>query len=550
MQKTAVDIMRVAQAQIGTRENPAGSNNVLYNEAYYGRAVSGSDFPWCVVFLWYVFRAAGASELFFDGKKTAYSPDVETWGKSAGIEVPKDAGQYGDIVTMDFSKGRASHVGLILARLSDGRYQTIEGNTAHGADDNGGAVMIRIRGADVIRGIFRPKYAQNARTWIQRGDSGAEVEEMQEILVSIGYDCGRAGVDGQFGEDTERAVKAFQLYAGLFVDGQCGVKTWGALREVYNVMGKAKEKPDFTSEAIISESGNVYKMAHDGKYHYADSAVLPPCADHKISCDRLEARTLWNLGMTDQRKGGEVVSTFPAWYEAHGFKKITNKAQLKGGDMVFVDDERHNNTPDWRWHMFTLVSYDPKTGMCRKYDMGSDARIQGKQPFYVQLEEWGGSKRFRFAYRTPYTKGALDGTYVIESAVNRDYVIDVKGASAATKANVQVYKKNGTQAQTFILQHVENGYYKIENIKSHKVLDVAGGKALNRQNIWQYDWNGTKAQLWKPIKNDDGSYTFISAINKSYVIDLRGAQAVNGQNIYLYKSNGTNAQKWYLVKVK
>lgn len=402
---------------------------------------------------------------------------------------------------------------------------------------------------DALQALKEEREAQQ-RNWLQRGDMGDGVKIMQIMLIKIGYDCGPAGADGSFGADTEAALKRFQLNMGLFVDGQYGEKSASMLMEVVSVMGAAKKQPNFTNEQVVDTTAGVYKMAHDGKYKYGDSQVLPPCADHVISCDRLEARTLWNLGMTDQRKGGEVIATFPAWFEAHGFKKITNKAQLQGGDMVFVDDERHNNTPDWKWHMFTLVSYDPKTGMCRKYDCGSDPRIQAKQPFYVQLEEWGGSRKFRFAYRTPYTKGPLDGTYVIETAVDRNFAMDVRGASTNSKANIQCYQKNGTQAQTFILQHVSGGYYKISNIKSGKVVDVQSCRAANRQNIWQYEWNGTKAQLWKPIKNADGSYTFESAINKDYCIDLRGAKAVNSQNIYLYKKNGTAAQQWFLVKVK
>jgi hypothetical protein len=231
--------------------------------------------------------------------------------------------------------------------------------------------------------------------------------------------------------------------------------------------------------------------------------------------------------------------------------KITNKRDLQGGDIVYVDDERHNNTPDWRWHVFVIVSYDPQTGMCYKYDMGSPDRIKAAQPFYTKLEEWGTSRKFRFAYRPPYVrkKGVLDGTWSIESAVNRDYVIDVKGASLRDKANVWLYKKNGTKAQVFVFEHIADGFYRIKNIKSGRMIDVSGGKVKNKQNIQQYVWNWTKSQLWKPVKNKDGSYTFVSALNKQYVIDLAGGVAASKQNIWLYKSNDTNAQQWFLTKI-
>ena len=38
---TAEKILEIARSQIGTKESPAKSDNVKYNTAYYGRAVSG-----------------------------------------------------------------------------------------------------------------------------------------------------------------------------------------------------------------------------------------------------------------------------------------------------------------------------------------------------------------------------------------------------------------------------------------------------------------------------------------------------------------------------
>lgn len=550
MGATAAEVMKKASSFIGTKESPANSNNVAFNTHYYGKAVSGADYPWCCVFIWDIFRMAGASDLFLGGNKTAYCPTYETWALSSGLEVSKNAGEYGDIVTMDFGKGRASHIGFILARLSDGTYQTIEGNTSTASQDNGGAVMVRIREQSVIRHVFRPRYEM--KNYLSKGDTGEGVRRMQTMLIGLGYSCGASGADGMFGSDTEQALKRFQTNMRLDSDGLYGKKSAAILEEVFGYMGVVKKTPDFTPDEFVEAVAAVYKMAHNGGYVYSDSQTLPPCADKRISCDRLEARALWNLGFTDQRKGGEVVSTFPAWLEAHGFKKITNKAQLQAGDFVFVDDERHNNTPDWKWHVFTLVSYDPKSGMCRKYDCGNNDRIKGSQPFYVQLEEWGGQRRFRFAYRSTYTKptkGTLDGTYVIESAVDRNFALDINGASVSAKANLQLYKKNGTAAQSFRLEHMGNGYYRIINTKSGMAVDVSGAKVINRRNIWQYTINGTDAQLWKPIKNSDGSYTFQSALKSDYVMDLSGAKAVNKRNIHLYKKNGTAAQKWYLVKI-
>ncbi len=62
------------------------------------------------------------------------------------------------------------------------------------------------------------------------GDRGKRVVQVQRMLTKRGYSVGRAGVDGQFGEDTVAAVRLFQSDKGLDVDGDVGPKTWAALR--------------------------------------------------------------------------------------------------------------------------------------------------------------------------------------------------------------------------------------------------------------------------------------------------------------------------------
>ncbi|MFG2553596.1 protein kinase [Streptomyces sp. NPDC048581] len=64
----------------------------------------------------------------------------------------------------------------------------------------------------------------------QRGDKGQRVVQVQCMLTKRGYSVGGAGVDGEFGADTESAVRLFQSDKGLAVDGQVGPNTWAALR--------------------------------------------------------------------------------------------------------------------------------------------------------------------------------------------------------------------------------------------------------------------------------------------------------------------------------
>lgn len=155
---TAKKIIAMAASQIGIKEQPANSNKVKYNTEYYGKEVSGSAYPWCCAFVWWVFKTCGASELFYGGKKTAYCPTVENFYKQQGKWYT--SGKIGDLVLFDFSgKGIAGHIGIVEKVNSDGSYTTIEGNTGSGNDANGGCVMRRTRYKSTIRGFARPDYS-------------------------------------------------------------------------------------------------------------------------------------------------------------------------------------------------------------------------------------------------------------------------------------------------------------------------------------------------------------------------------------------------------
>lgn len=141
-----------------------------------------------------------------------------------------------------------------------------------------------------------------------------------------------------------------------------------------------------------------------------------------------------------------------------------------------------------------------------------------------------------------------DGTYIIESAINNNYVLNVTDASNNNKANVQIYSKNESEIQKWIISHDTNGYITIMNAQSKKVLDVSGASTKNGTNIQQYESNGSRAQKWVGIKQEDGSVEFISALNCNICVDLSGGKAVNNANIQIYSSNGSRAQKWILTK--
>lgn len=157
---TADKIVSVARSYVGIVEKQ--TNNVVFNTAYYGKEVNGSQYPWCAVFVWYVFKEAGASSLYYDGQKTAYCPTLMAWFKKRKklVSTPR----VGDVVFYNFSGGKeATHVGIVSEVLS-GSIKAIEGNTSSVNQSNGGMVMERNRKLSVCIGFGRPDYGVSKET--------------------------------------------------------------------------------------------------------------------------------------------------------------------------------------------------------------------------------------------------------------------------------------------------------------------------------------------------------------------------------------------------
>ena len=158
------------------------------------------------------------------------------------------------------------------------------------------------------------------------------------------------------------------------------------------------------------------------------------------------------------------------------------------------------------------------------------------------------SKEQRINNLAAQNKNAIsDGVYEIRSAKNNNYTLDVNSASSRNGANIQLYLRNGTQAQAFRVSHDSRGFVTFTNVNSGKVIDLDGAITKNGRNIHQYASNGTRAQKWIVQKSGSG-YAIVSAIDTSYVLDLRNGTVSSGSNIQLYKSNNTAAQQWTFSK--
>lgn len=165
-------VIEIARGELSVTEDPPGSNRVKYNTAYYGREVSGKDFPWCVTLQWWIFQEAGERMAFFGGGKTASCRTLLRWYREQGLTADKQDIQIGDILIQNFSgKMRdgeldTEHCGLVVEKGKlAGTWYTVEGNTSpglEGSQDNGGCVAKKLRSVKNVVAVCRPNYKPEA----------------------------------------------------------------------------------------------------------------------------------------------------------------------------------------------------------------------------------------------------------------------------------------------------------------------------------------------------------------------------------------------------
>ncbi len=148
---------------LGTTERPPGSNRTRFG-VWFGL----DGVPWCNIFVSYCFSigagytiAAGFHGAGCTPRGCAYVPTTEAWLRATGMWVGRLDPEPGDIAVYNWDGGPPDHIGIVESG-ADGTFTAVEGNTAVGADSNGGAVMRRERSLDDVDGFGRVHSSRTA----------------------------------------------------------------------------------------------------------------------------------------------------------------------------------------------------------------------------------------------------------------------------------------------------------------------------------------------------------------------------------------------------
>ncbi len=176
---------------------------------------------------------------------------------------------------------------------------------------------------------------------------------------------------------------------------------------------------------------------------------------------------------------------------------------------------------------------------------------QNGQPLQTYDENGTNAQKFCFEKLLNVQKGEKnipDGSYIINSMVGNNSVLEIPNLSLKNESNIKIGEKNKKANQIFNFKYNnEDGTYTIQVQHSGKFVDTKYGVGQNGTKVQQYDQNGTNAQKWIIIKNSDDTYSVISKCN-GLVWDIEGGRNSVGTGLQTYKFNRTNAQKFIFEK--
>ncbi len=152
-------------------------------------------------------------------------------------------------------------------------------------------------------------------------------------------------------------------------------------------------KKDMVTKAdiFLLAAKNVATTAHNNGYKYGDSRSVIPTADGKISCDRLIAKALWDMGYKNQPVGGITCGNMEHYLKSWGFTITYNDFdQIRPGAIVMVNEGGNGSFT----HAF--VSADNWHGFdqgLNKYDAGSQRRIDNPNILQNDGSWWYGKTK-------------------------------------------------------------------------------------------------------------------------------------------------------------
>ena len=221
---------------------------------------------------------------------------------------------------------------------------------------------------------------------------------------------------------------------------------------------------------------------------------------------------------------------------------LTLPLVLKSGSIAFAEESSASPVVE--------ESEQTKDGINSEQIQSSDDSVQD---INANERDTGEESDPSITASDPSKYATLDaGTYFLTSTLSGHRVLDVPGGSVSAGAAIQLYGRNETAAQQFVLVDLGSRQYAFKNIKSGLYLCYPNDASrfsdhprltqnTGDDDAWGFAWHARQV---------GGGYVFSPVIDDDFAIDIAGASDSNGTEIRLYQSNESVAQTFTLEKTK
>ena len=152
------------------------------------------------------------------------------------------------------------------------------------------------------------------------------------------------------------------------------------------------------------------------------------------------------------------------------------------------------------------------------------------------------------------SKGAgqtiADGDYWIESALNKQYLVDISGdnydTTNGTNLKMHIWDSDTFgEYDVFTFKYLNNGFYQITQRTTNMSIDVNGASKERGANVQMWKSSNSTAQQWSIIKTSDGYK--LQAKCSGFCLDVYGGNVENNSNLNVWEDNGTKAQRFNFI---
>lgn len=549
------DIVNIAKSQLGVQERSSGSDNVIYNDWYYGHSVNNYDiagyvygvsnptYPWCAAFVSWCAEQAGVS-------KSVIPKDARTnylWNNIDGEQYLRTSGytpHHGDIIF--FGTNARDHIGIV--DYTDGNtIYYIDGNNTQ-MEPHGVHYSSTTFSSSWFWGTVSPKYEKTnasevpldlgnkfVANLIKANDWSTIVNNNTNVEIQYGY--GYANEYWLFNKCDDGSYTVKSLEDGKYLDVEEAGNRDGLNIHVYDYTGANNQKW-------------FIKQSSYGKI-LVPQCALNSCLD--VNNDGSANGTnvqLWSQnGTSAQGLNIYIQPEIPCFInlgneftanliKANDWSTIVNK-----GTNVEIQYGYGNANEYWRFKREKDGSYIIKSLEDGKYlDVSEAGSSDGLN---IHVFDYTGAKNQKWYI----TDGPFGKVLVPQCAVNS--CLDVNNDGTANGTNVQLWTQNLSSAQGLNIYKQPDvpNFDNLGEIFTCKMRTVIDNRCIinNNTNAEIGESKNNINEYWIFERKNDGTYTIKSLSNGKYLdVDKNGNS--DGLNIYTYEYTGANNQRWYIRK--